>query len=156
MKKIYYYSDGALEPWSLNEKIKKIALILYQKRSWLILMLFTAHLMMKKNIKELMLKLILSLYLMDTSQLFQKIDQVPKKEKHFSFQNSQKREFLIIDVWKLLKPKNWEFHIFGPEGDKTFKEIKKFVKNNNLSDAIYFHDPVFLKTKKRYTSIMIF
>ena len=47
------------------------------------------------------------------------------------------------------KTKNWEFHIFGPEGDQTFKKIKKFVKENNLSDDIYFHDPVFLKTEKK-------
>ena len=74
-----------------------------------------------------------------------------KKRKALFFSRIHKKKgiFEVIDVWKLLKPKNWEFHIFGPEGDKTYKEIKKFVKNNNLSDAIYFHDPVFLKTKKK-------
>lgn len=97
--------------------------------------------------------LILLLYPMGFLRTFtkKKFANFLKKEKHFFFQEFIKKKgiFEVIEAWKLLRPKNWEFHIFGPEGDQTCKKIKKFVKENNLSDDIYFHGPVFLKTEKK-------
>ena len=107
----------------------------------------------EKNIKEINAKFNTVVIPHGIPQNFyqKKICQFPKKRKALFFSRIHKKKgiFEVIEAWKLLRPKNWEFHIFGPEGDQTFKKIKKFVKENNLSDDIYFHDPVFLKNRKK-------
>ena len=155
-KKFIITPMGALEPWSLNEKKikKKIALILYQKK--ILANSDVVHCTSydeEKNIKAINPKVntVVIPHGIPLNFFQKKIDQVPKKRKALFFSRIHKKKgiFEVIDAWKQLKPKNWEFHIFGPEGDKTFKKIKKFVKDNNLRDAIYFHDPVFLKNEKK-------
>ena len=155
-KKFIITPMGALEPWSLNEKKikKKIALSLYQNK-----ILANSDIIHctsedeERNIKILNPNVNTVVIPHGIPQNFfqKKICKFPKKRKALFFSRIHKKKgiFEVIEAWKLLRPKNWEFHIFGPEGDQTFKTIKKFVKENNLSNDIYFHDPVFLKTEKK-------
>lgn len=154
-KKFIITPMGALEPWSLTQKKlkKKIALKLYQKK--ILGYADLVHCTSKEeenNIKRINLNAKTKVLPHGISGTFfekKHLENNRKKRALFFSRIHKKKGILkVLKVWNYLKPSDWEFHIIGPEGDNTYELANEYVKKNNLSDTIFFHEAVFNNTEK--------
>lgn len=155
-KKIIITPMGAFEPWSLSQKKikKRIALILYQK-----LILKKADLIHctsteeEQNIKKIdkNIKTVKIVHGLGGTKYEKKEVKNKKKKRMLFFSRIHKKKGLekVIKAWSIIRPDNWEFDIIGPDGDNSGKDLKKLVLQNNLSDKIFFKDPIYLHHKKK-------
>ena len=72
-----------------------------------------------------------------------------KKALFFSRIHYKKGLDLLLRAWSEAELKNWELHIYGPDGDGSVANNKKFVNENNLSNKVFFKDPVYSYVEKK-------
>ena len=155
-KKIIITPMGTFEPWSLSQKKfkKKLALFFYQKS-----ILKKADIIHctsedeENNIKKLDQK-IKTLYIPHGSSgsTFKKSkisNPDNKKALFFSRIHFKKGLDLLLRAWSEAELKNWELHIYGPDGDGSIVNNKKFVNENNLSNKVFFKNPVYSYVEKK-------
>ncbi len=154
LKKLFICTPmGIFEPWSLNQKEikKKFALFLYQKK---ILDNCAAIHATSETEKENIKKITINNNIITIPH---GIDHALNQNKKTFFNNDTKKALFfsrihkkkgimdLVNVWKKIKDKDWELHIYGPDQDEIGKAI---IKKINPENKIFLHDAIFSEKEK--------
>jgi len=153
-KKIVIAPIGYLEKWSMKQSRlkKKFAWYLYQKK--FLEICDYIHVTSEEefnSIKKLNLKNVKIIFIIhgkiDINYPGINILDENKNNKimlFFSRIHKKKGLLELIEAWNILRPKDWELNITGPVSDLNYKKIiEKKIINYNLSQKIYFREPIY-------------